>query len=138
MIPLLLRRGAFVFYALIVVTATHWPNLKVEGPLPRTDLWAHFAAFSVWMILAGFAALFGPALSKRNLTRTFIVAVVYIFVDELTQGIPGLGRVVDPADIAANFVGLCIGIGVLVLLRRTTLGLVLGPTERREPIKRRP
>lgn len=130
MIPRWWLRGVFLSYAIVVATATHWPNLKVEGPLPRTDLWIHFAAFSLWTLLAGFAAWFGQALSKRNITRTFVLAVVYIFVDELTQGIPGLGRVVDPADIAANFLGVCIGIGALTLLRRVAMRLVLGDAGR--------
>lgn len=130
MIPVVWRRGVFLFYALLVVTATHWPNLKIAGPVPRTDLWIHCSCFALWMILAALAGWFGQALSKWNLTRTFGLAVVYIFVDELTQGIPGLGRTVDPTDIAANFLGLCLGIGALVALRRTAMGLVLGPSGR--------
>lgn len=120
------RRGLFIAYALIVVTATHWPNLKIDGPLPRTDLWIHCTCFALWMILAGLAGWFGKSLSRRNLVRTFPMACAYIVVDELTQGIPGLGRTVDPTDIAANFLGLCIGVGVLVVLRRTAMDLVLG------------
>ncbi len=127
MIPLSWRRGVFLAFALAVVTATHWPNLQLPNVVPRTDLWIHFASFALWMMLAAFAAWFGQALSKRNLTRTFAMAFVYIFVDELTQGIPVLHRTVDWTDIVANFMGLCIGMGVLLLLRRTTLRLVLGP-----------
>jgi len=124
------RRGAFLLYALAVVTATHWPNLKIDGPLPRTDLWIHCTCFALWMILAGVAGWFGQPLSKRNLTRTFALAVVYIFVDELTQGIPGLNRTVDLTDIAANFLGLCIGVGVLLILRRTAMGLIMGQSRK--------
>lgn len=130
MIPVWWRRGVFLAYALLVATATHWPNLKIDAPVPRTDLWIHFSCFALWMILAGFAAWFGQSLSKRNLTRTFVVAVVYIFVDELTQDIPGLGRTVDPTDIAANFLGLCLGVAALVGLRRTALNMVLGASGR--------
>lgn len=126
MIPPIYRRLAFFAYAGVVVTLTHWPALKVEGPLPRTDLWAHFIAFSIWIVLASLAAFFGSALSKRNLARTFVVACVYIVLDETTQGIPILQRTVDPYDILANFVGLCIGMGALLLLRRSVLGMVLG------------
>jgi choline-glycine betaine transporter len=133
MIPRGIRRAAFIAYALVIVTLTHWPRLQVEGPLPRLDLWAHFVAFSLWMILFAAAAFFGDTLSRRNLTRATPIACVYVVLDELTQGIPGLGRVVDPLDIVANLGGIAIGVGALVLARRTVLRFIMGTPSRREP-----
>ncbi len=100
------RRIAFGVFALILVTATHWPKLRIAAPIPRPDLIAHVGAFGLWTLLAISAQLFGPALSRRNIVLTSLLAVGYAALDEVTQGIPSLGRTVALSDWIANVAGI--------------------------------
>jgi len=104
------RRTAFVFYALVLVTATHWPQVTIEGPIPRPDLVIHFAAYGLWSALLIACAWFGDALSWRNLGVSLIVGLVYACVDEATQAFPGLRRVVALDDALANMGGVLIAV----------------------------
>jgi hypothetical protein len=54
-------------------------------------------------------------LERRNIVLSGATALAYSFVDELTQGIPGLGRTVDPADLIANGAGIVVAFGALWL-----------------------
>lgn len=96
----------FGVYALILATLTHWPKLQVQGPVPRTDLFAHVGAFSIWGALCIGAGLFGPALSGRNIAWCTLVGVIYAGVDELTQMIPGIHRHAVLSDWLANVGGI--------------------------------
>lgn len=119
----LLSRVVFVVYAVFLATMTHWPNLKVESGLPRTDLWAHTGAFFVWTILLLATGWLGPRLSRKNLARCMPIAVAISGLDELTQGIPGLGRFVTWEDFGANVLGVVLA-GVVwgVLIARSKRG----------------
>lgn len=111
-------RLIFAGYAIVLFVGTHWPNLDVRGPVPRSDLWVHLAAFGLWATLATLAGFFGPALSGRNLSRTWVLGVVYACFDEGTQAIPILGRTSAWDDLASNVLGISLAIGVLALLAR--------------------
>lgn len=113
--PLRTWRTAFVAYAIALFTMTHWPKLVVQGPVPRTDLWAHFAAFSLWTVLLG--GSFGRGLPLWALA---LVGFAYAGVDEGLQAIPALGRVCAWDDFFADCGGVVIGVGVLALWRRVT------------------
>lgn len=101
-----LARLAFCLYAPALFTATHWPGLRVEGPIPRTDLLAHLGAFGLWGLLFIACGFFGPALSARNIDLSGLVGVVYAAIDEALQGIPGLNRFVSVQDWLANALGI--------------------------------
>ena len=60
-LPLPLWRAGFICYALVLATATHWPKLRIEGPVPRPDLWIHFAAFGLFTIALNLARPYGWA-----------------------------------------------------------------------------
>jgi len=111
-----LARAAFVVYALVLVTLTHWPNLKVDAGIPRTDLWAHATAYGLWTLLLLAAGWLGPRLSWKNLALGTPVALAWAGLDELSQGIPGLGRFVTWADYGANAVGVLIGSGGWIVI----------------------
>ncbi|HBS29890.1 MAG TPA: hypothetical protein DEB06_10690 [Phycisphaerales bacterium] len=103
------RRGAriaFAFFALLLVTATHWPRLTVPGPGPRPDLMIHFVAFGVWTGLLIASGFFGAALSGRNVLVSAGVALAYAALDEATQGLPALGRTAALDDWLANAAGI--------------------------------
>lgn len=107
-------RFAFGFFVGLVFTTTHWPRLRIDGPVARPDLYIHFVSFAIWTVLAVACAWFGPSLSRRNLLRTLALASVYACFDELSQGIPALGRTVALDDLAANLGGVLIGFCVCV------------------------
>lgn len=113
-----LRRAAFLAYALALFVATHWPALRFEGPIPRTDLWIHASCFGLWTLLAAGAALFGPALSDRNLHRSLLLALAYAGLDEALQAIPILHRTGALDDFGANALGVLLAGGALLLLAR--------------------
>lgn len=108
-------RAAFVVYALILFTLTHWPNLKVDAGIPRTDLWAHATGYAGWTMLLLATAWLGPRWTWRNVRLGVPIALVYAGLDEASQGIPGLGRFVTWEDFAANTLGVGIGAGVWAL-----------------------
>lgn len=103
-------RGIFASYALLLFTATHWPGLRVDGPVPRTDLYIHLGAFGLWGLLFIACSWFGPALSRQNIDRAGIIGLVYAAADELLQGIPGLNRFVSMQDWLANAAGIMLAV----------------------------
>ena len=113
-------RAAFACYALALVTATHWPALKIASHgVNRLDLFIHAGAFGTWTRLLTLGGFFGPALSRQNILRSTAAALAYALLDELTQGLPVLQRTVDPLDMAANAAGIVlVGLAMLLLARR--------------------
>jgi VanZ family protein len=111
-------RAVFVVYALVIVTLTHWPGMQIEGPVPRSDLWAHLGAFGLWGLLFGCAGWFGRPDTRRGFLAAWGVGIVYTAIDEATQAIPALRRVAAWDDWAANLMGFTLGlIASAVLLR---------------------
>lgn len=115
-VPRVVRLTAWAVYALIVVTLTHWPRLQVPGQEYRADILIHFVAFGLWAALFTACGFFGPPLSRRNILISWVVSAAYALVDEVTQGIPGLGRVVDPMDMLGNTGGTTLAmLGMLAI-----------------------
>lgn len=113
-----IRRLGLAMCVVVLATATHWPRLRIEGPIARPDLWIHLAAFGVLGVAIAMAALFGPIGSRRNLLWTWVVGVAYAAVDEATQAIPILGRTAAWDDFAADVAGVTIGVvGVALACR---------------------
>lgn len=111
----LLCRLAFIAIALTLVTLTHWPNLKVDAGIPRTDLWAHGIAYSTWTFALIATGWLAPRGSWKSVGLGMPIALLYAGIDELSQGIPGLGRYVTMEDFAANCIGVWIGASVWVV-----------------------
>ncbi len=112
-------RVVFACYALALVTATHWPALKIGSHgINRLDLFIHAGAFGTWTVLLVLCGFFGRRLGVRNIACSALAAGAYALVDEVSQGIPILRRTVDPLDLAANAGGIAIaGLGMLLLAR---------------------
>lgn len=98
----------FVLYTIVLVTATHWPGVTIEGPVARPDLFVHLGAFSVWTVLLGLSGLIG-----RCPKRLVIWATLFLVADETTQ--PLFDRQFDWLDLVANFGGVLVGLVVMVL-----------------------
>lgn len=102
-------RWAFWLFAAILFTATHWPHLKIEGPLPRTDLWLHVGAFSTWAFFLGMSAFFSPPGTGRNFLLTLAIGTAYACLDEGLQLIPALGRTAGWDDLTGDIGGILLG-----------------------------
>ncbi len=110
---------AFALYAAALFTGTHWPNLRVEGPVPRTDLWVHVGAFGGWMILACLCGWFGRPASAGNVLRTGLIAVLYAGIDEGLQAIPFIHRTAAWDDFGVDALGVVLaGTAVWIVGRR--------------------
>lgn len=109
---------AFAIYAVVLFLGTHWPQLRVEGPVPRPDLIVHLLAFGLWTVLLGACQWWGPWRGVRNAAITWAVAIVYAAIDEALQLIPALGRFAAWDDYAANVLGVTAGAIALVIIGR--------------------
>jgi VanZ family protein len=117
-VPLALRRGAFLTFAVVLFIATHWPQLQIDGPVPRTDLWLHVGAFATWTLLFGFGEFIGPWRHPATPLRLMACGLVYAGVDEGLQAIPVLGRFATFEDYLANAVGVLLATVTLTVLAR--------------------
>lgn len=134
-----LARAAFWMYAALVFTATHWPNLRIEsGVVERPDLYIHMTVFGLWTLLLVATGYFADGAEDpvaesggvrgwaRIVTRPLgvvkvgVVALVYAAADEMSQGIPGLGRTVAWDDYAANSAGIVSAVAAALIAWRTT------------------
>jgi hypothetical protein len=132
-----LARAAFWCYVVVLFTATHWPNLRIESAyMERPDILIHLTCFGTWaalLILSGYMARgasdplaesrgvrgwVGMVTQPRVVGLAWVVAVGYAAFDELSQGIPGLGRTVGWDDYGANCTGITLAaVGALVVGR---------------------
>jgi len=109
-------RAGFAVYAIALVVATHWPNLRIEGPIERPDLYLHAGAFGLWTLLLIACSFFGQTLGSRNVLACALVGSAFASLDELSQSIPILNRVSAVDDAVSNLVGVILAaIGCLVL-----------------------
>ncbi|MEM9064365.1 MAG: murein biosynthesis integral membrane protein MurJ [Planctomycetota bacterium] len=112
----LLARGAFITYATALLALSLWPRVTAEGPIERTDLVIHFAAYLIWTLFFAASDWFGGSSAAKRIAVVGLVAGVWSVISELLQGIPGLGRTVAFEDALANLGGVVLGLGVLALL----------------------
>jgi predicted RNA-binding Zn-ribbon protein involved in translation (DUF1610 family) len=98
---------ALVLYALAWATGTHWPQLQLgTEELPVSDKLVHAAAFGGLLVLL---------LRSRWLRRPTFAALVVLgwaAIDELSQGIPGLGRTGAFDDLLADACGIAVILAV--------------------------
>lgn len=98
-----LWKTAFVIYALLLTTATHWPRLELgteESPWP--DKLLHMLAFG------GLAFLF---IQTRWITKLYlcgILSIAWTFLDEFLQSLPILGRHPSWGDALSGVMGVAI------------------------------
>ena len=107
MTPRSAARAAFVVYAIALTTATHWPGVTIEGPVPRPDVWVHVGAFGVWGALLVLTEWLG-APTARSAGIAIILGIAWAAMDELTQ--PIFNRQADWADWFADVGGVILGV----------------------------
>lgn len=109
-----LWKVVFGVYVVVIATATHWPQLKINMP-GRPDLWIHMTVFSLWTFLVAMPAWFGPRWSRENIGTCAIIALAYTALDESTQAFSP-GRTVALDDFGANAAGVLLGSVVLLVI----------------------
>ena len=114
--PRWLRIAAFAGFAVLLFIGTHWPQLRIEGPIPRPDLVMHLVVFGGWSLLLCITGLFGEPGSISTAVKCLLVGVVYAAFDESTQLIPALGRYAALDDYLFNVIGLTLGAGLSLLV----------------------
>jgi len=125
-------RWLAVAYALLVVTVSSWPRLRVPDlGIHGVDKLAHFGQYLILAFLVG-RGWGSEARPRRGLAGWVSVAVVVVFaaLDEYHQGwIPG--RDPDIIDWLADLLGIVIGfwIGSSWFRQRAGLGLPRRETE---------
>lgn len=107
----------FAIFAIALALGTHWPGVRIEGSMPRSDLLVHVAAFGAWTSFLMACRFFGPMLSWRNILWSSGIALIYAAVDESTQGIPALRRTVAIEDFLASATGVAGATGAAWLAR---------------------
>ncbi len=109
-------RFAFIAYALVLFTLTHFPNLKIDSTW-RPDLVAHLTAFGGWTLLLIMSGLFGPPLSSCNIALAAATGVAYGAIDEGLQAIPFIHRHAALDDWAADCLGVALACAAVLILR---------------------
>jgi len=101
------RRFFLAAYTTGLLIATHWPQGAAGPGAPAgTDKALHVLLFGTWAALALRAA--SPARSRRW-TDIAVVGVIgsgLAAVDEVTQGIPAVGRTPSVGDFLADLTGV--------------------------------
>ncbi|MGE3109040.1 MAG: VanZ family protein [Phycisphaerales bacterium] len=107
------RIVAFVLYALAVVTATHWPKLRIESDvMERPDILIHIGVFGLWALALLLSTLLRDPSRWRLVAKAWVISAGYAAADEITQAIPGIYRTAAWDDYAANLTGITLGCGV--------------------------
>ena len=122
-----LRLGAFLVYALVLVTLTHWPGLTIEGPVPRPDLFVHAGAFGLWTLLLAGSGLLGPLGHPQLALRACFAGLLWSGFDEWSQRF--FSRFSTWDDYAANAVG--VGLATLAIACWPAVGRLLSPADDR-------
>ncbi|HMN96597.1 MAG TPA: hypothetical protein PKC43_01815 [Phycisphaerales bacterium] len=94
-------RVTLVVYAALLTLGTHWPRLALGTESLRvSDKLLHMAAFG------GLTFLLWQAWIIRRPALLLAVGAAWAALDELTQGIPGLGRTISGLDVIASVAGV--------------------------------
>jgi len=118
-----LWRAAFVAYALLLTTATHWPALDigrvVGGGFESPDKIIHTLAF------AGLLVLLWRTRWVPRIWQAGVIVLAWTVLDEVTQALPVLRRTFSMQDLAASQIGV-----VATLAWFRALAPVGGPANR--------
>jgi VanZ family protein len=105
-------------YWVFLFCATHFPGLRIHGPVPHPDVLAHLVAFGLLAFLFWrFVESFGRPLSGRFVWIAALWLGAYATLDEYLQQFVNRGT--DVWDWLANLVGVTSVLAVLEWRRRT-------------------
>ncbi len=99
-------RAAFVVYALLLTTATHWPALDIGriagGGFESPDKIIHPLAF------AGLLVLLWRTRWVPRVWQAGVIVLAWTVFDELTQALPVLSRTFSVQDLVASQIGVVV------------------------------
>ena len=99
-------RAAFVVYALLLTTATHWPALDIAravgGEFESPDKIIHQLAF------AGLLVLLWRTRWVPRVWQAGVIVLAWTVFDELTQAFPVLDRTFSVQDLVASQIGVVV------------------------------
>lgn len=101
-----MARLAFVLFTVALATATHWPGVTIEGPVPRPDVWIHIGAFGLWSTLLVLTRWLGPPNARATIIA-IVIGMAWAALDELTQ--PIFNRHAAWSDWFADVGGVALG-----------------------------
>jgi len=101
-------RAAFVVYALVLTTATHWPALDLGriagGGFESPDKILHPLAF------AGLLVLLWRTRWVPHVWQAAVLVLAWTVIDELTQALPVLKRTFSVQDLVASQIGVVVAV----------------------------
>jgi VanZ family protein len=96
------------------------PSAGSEQLFPNADKWAHFLAF---FALAGFLL---ALVERRRYAATCAALIVFGGAIEVAQYLMPYGRSAEWLDLAADGLGIVVGLAVSLAIRRSWLQVVEG------------
>lgn len=104
-------------YWIFLFCATHFPDLRLAGPLPRSDKLLHLVAFAILAFLFWrFVESFRRPLPSSFVWVSMLSLCTYAALDEFTQMF--VGRSTDVRDWVSNCGGIILTLLVLEWRRR--------------------
>jgi VanZ family protein len=115
-------RRALPAYWLFLFCITHFPYLRLGGPVPESDKLAHITAFALLaFLLWRFVETFGRPLDARFVWTALGGLALYAAADEYLQDF--VGRSTDVVDWFGDMLGVVLMLGCLEWRRRRTTAL---------------
>lgn len=105
----MLARVGFVLYIPTLLLATHWPNLQIDAPVQRPDLYIHLACFGLWAFLLALSGWAGAPRRWPTLARAWLISAAFASFDEGSQAIEFFHRTCAWDDWGFNLAGVTIG-----------------------------
>lgn len=112
----LIFRGWFVLHASALIVLLHIPMPELPLIVDRPDWIAHGIAFGGLALLLGLTGWTGRLGSVVSLFRIALITTPACAILESSQSLPGINRHSTPGDLAANAVGVALGLLATALL----------------------
>ena len=104
----------FVIYSIILIFATHLPNINTGIRTPGLDKVLHFLAYGCQGALAMSVFCIAGRASLKNIVVLIVVLACFGALDEITQ--PAFGRQAEFLDWVADCTGIVLAIFLVLRL----------------------
>ncbi len=108
----------FVIYSIILIFATHLPNINTGIRTPGLDKVLHFLAYGCQGALAMSVFCIAGRASLKNIVVLIVVLACFGALDEITQ--PAFGRQAELLDWVADCTGIVLAVFFVMALFRFT------------------
>ena len=104
----------FVLYSIVLIFATHLPNINTGIRAPGLDKVLHFIAYGCQGVLAMSVLCVAGRASLKNIVVLIVVLACFGALDEITQ--PAFGRQAEFLDWVADCTGIVLAIFLVLRL----------------------